>query len=118
MPRRRLTWRRIKGETSQMSEQPLIFDLGKRPPTTRAIALDIRARGDAALDEAQRRGGGAGDPGGTARAAGGRGSLPASHMPVGVNPRQGNAVQLDIDPVPRRHAPLPLLLRPAVPDAV
>ncbi|MBW8895876.1 MAG: radical SAM protein [Acidobacteria bacterium] len=38
-----------------MSEQPLIFDLGKRPPTTRAIALDIRARGDAALDEAQRR---------------------------------------------------------------
>lgn len=38
-----------------MSEQPLIFDLGKRPPTTRAIALDIRERGDAALDEAQRR---------------------------------------------------------------
>jgi DNA repair photolyase len=37
-----------------MSEQPLIFDLGKRP-TTRAIASDIRKRGDAALDEAQRR---------------------------------------------------------------
>ncbi len=38
-----------------MSEQPLIFDLGKRPPTTRTIALQIRERGDAALDEAQRR---------------------------------------------------------------
>src|SRR6187402_1702239 len=38
-----------------MSEQPLIFDLGKRPPTTRTLALQIRERGDAALDEAQRR---------------------------------------------------------------
>ena len=38
-----------------MSEQPLIFDLGKRAPTTRAIALQIRERGDAVLDEAQRR---------------------------------------------------------------
>ena len=38
-----------------MAEQPLIFDLGRRPPTTRALALDIRARGDAALDQAQRR---------------------------------------------------------------
>src|SRR5512141_2684728 len=38
-----------------MSEQPLIFDLGGRPPTTRALALDIRARGDAALDQAQLR---------------------------------------------------------------
>lgn len=38
-----------------MLEQPLIFDLGKRPPTTRALALQIRERGDAALDEAQRR---------------------------------------------------------------
>src|SRR5678815_3504543 len=38
-----------------MSEQPLIFDLGKRPPTTRALALQIRERGDAALDAAQRR---------------------------------------------------------------
>jgi DNA repair photolyase len=38
-----------------MSEQPLIFDLGKRPPTTRALALDIRARGEAALDQAQLR---------------------------------------------------------------
>ena len=37
-----------------MSEQPLIFDLGRRP-TTRALALDIRARGDAALDQAQLR---------------------------------------------------------------
>ena len=32
-----------------------MFDLGKRPPTTRALALQIRERGDAALDEAQRR---------------------------------------------------------------
>jgi len=38
-----------------MLEQPLIFELGKRPPTTRALALDIRERGDAALDQAQRR---------------------------------------------------------------
>src|SRR3954451_19790367 len=38
-----------------MSEQPLIFDLGKRPPTIRAIALQIRERGEAALDQAQRR---------------------------------------------------------------
>ena len=39
-----------------MSEQPLIFDLGKRPPTTRALALRIRNEGaDAALDESQRR---------------------------------------------------------------
>ena len=32
-----------------------MFDLGKRPPTTRTIALQIRERGAAALDEAQRR---------------------------------------------------------------
>jgi DNA repair photolyase len=39
-----------------MPEQPLIFDLGKKPPTTRALALDIRERGEAAaLDEAQLR---------------------------------------------------------------
>src|SRR5215471_15914484 len=38
-----------------MSEQPLMFDLGKRPPTTRALALGIRERGDAALDQAQLR---------------------------------------------------------------
>jgi DNA repair photolyase len=38
-----------------MSEQPLIFGLGKRPPTTRTLALQIRELGDAALDEAQRR---------------------------------------------------------------
>jgi DNA repair photolyase len=39
-----------------MDEQPLIFDLGKkRPPTTRALALEIRVRGEAALDQAQLR---------------------------------------------------------------
>jgi DNA repair photolyase len=39
-----------------MSEQPLIFDLGKRPPTTRALALRIREEGtETALDESQRR---------------------------------------------------------------
>lgn len=32
-----------------------MFELGKRPPTTRSIALQIRERGEAALDEAQRR---------------------------------------------------------------
>jgi DNA repair photolyase len=39
-----------------MDEQPLIFDLGKRPPTTRTLALRIKSEGaHAALDEAQRR---------------------------------------------------------------
>jgi DNA repair photolyase len=39
-----------------VEEQPLIFDLGKRPPTTRALALRIRDEGtDSALDDAQRR---------------------------------------------------------------
>jgi DNA repair photolyase len=38
-----------------MDEQPLIFDLGKRPPTVRAMALEIKERGDAALDQAQLR---------------------------------------------------------------
>ena len=39
-----------------MPEQPLIFDLGKRPPTARALALRIRNEGaDAALDDADRR---------------------------------------------------------------
>jgi DNA repair photolyase len=37
-----------------MDEQPLIFDLGRRP-TTKTMALRIRDEGDAALDEAQRR---------------------------------------------------------------
>src|SRR5688500_6441364 len=46
---------RINGETDRMSEQPLIFDLGKRAPTTRTLALQIREHGDAALDNAQRR---------------------------------------------------------------
>src|SRR5215207_10920510 len=39
-----------------MAEQPAFFDLGRRPPTTRTLALRIREQGaDAALDEAQRR---------------------------------------------------------------
>ena len=39
-----------------MAEQPLFFDLGKRPPTTRTLALRIRHDGaEAAIDEAQRR---------------------------------------------------------------
>lgn len=38
-----------------MAEQTLMFDVAKRPPTTRALALRIREVGDAALDEAQRR---------------------------------------------------------------
>ena len=39
-----------------MSEQPLLFELAPRPPTTKALALRIREHGeDAALDEAQRR---------------------------------------------------------------
>ena len=39
-----------------MAGQPAIFELGARPPTTRTLALRIRAEGaEAALDEAQRR---------------------------------------------------------------
>jgi DNA repair photolyase len=38
-----------------MDANPLIFDLGSRAPTTRALALRIREEGDAALDDAQRR---------------------------------------------------------------
>jgi DNA repair photolyase len=39
-----------------VAEQPVFFDLGKRPPSTRTIALRIRDVGeDAALDEAQKR---------------------------------------------------------------
>lgn len=34
---------------------PLMFEIGRKPPTTRALALDIKARGEAALDEATRR---------------------------------------------------------------
>lgn len=39
-----------------MSDQPVFFDLGSRPPTTRTLALRIREAGaGAAIDEAQRR---------------------------------------------------------------
>jgi DNA repair photolyase len=39
-----------------MADQPVFFDLGRRPPTTKTIALRIRDEGPAvALDEAQRR---------------------------------------------------------------
>jgi DNA repair photolyase len=38
-----------------VDEQPLLFHRPSQPPTTRAVALDIRARGEAALDQAQRR---------------------------------------------------------------
>jgi DNA repair photolyase len=39
-----------------MSEQPLLLQVGNRPPTARALALRIRQEGpDAALDESQRR---------------------------------------------------------------
>ena len=38
-----------------MAEQPLIFDLGARPPTTRTLALRIKSGGaNATIDEAQR----------------------------------------------------------------
>src|SRR4026207_1855478 len=33
----------------------LLFDLGSKPPTTRAIALQVRERGPESLDQAQRR---------------------------------------------------------------
>ena len=37
------------------SVKPLLFDLGSKPPTTRTIALQVRAHGAASLDQAQRR---------------------------------------------------------------
>jgi len=44
----------IKAKT--LREQPLIADLGRRPPTTKTFALRVRDEGTkAALDEAQRR---------------------------------------------------------------
>ncbi len=39
-----------------MAQQPTLLDLGKRPPTTKTLALRIRDEGEAAaLDQAQRR---------------------------------------------------------------
>jgi DNA repair photolyase len=38
-----------------MADAPPLFDLGRRPPTTKAIALLVRQGGDAALTEAHRR---------------------------------------------------------------
>ena len=38
-----------------MAESPLLFDLPRKAPTTKTIALRIRDHGDHALDEAQRR---------------------------------------------------------------
>ena len=39
-----------------MTEQPVFFDLGKGPPTTRTLALRIKQDGaDATIDEAHRR---------------------------------------------------------------
>ena len=39
-----------------MAEQPAFFDIGSRPPTTRAIALRVKSAGaEATIDDAQRR---------------------------------------------------------------
>jgi len=38
-----------------MAENPLLFDLGSKPPTTRTIALTVKQGGAEALDQAQRR---------------------------------------------------------------
>ena len=87
-----------------MTETPLLFDLGSRPPTTRTIALTVKQGGAAALDRGP--------------APGRRGAISGSHLPIGSESREGHAVQLDAEPVSRLHARLPLLLRPALPDAV
>ena len=80
-----------------------------RPRQQAAHHADDRAAireegGAAALDQAQRR----------ADAA----QLSGSHLPVGAERRQGHAVQLDAESLPRLHARLPLLLRAPLPDAV
>ena len=50
-----LTWAN-KRRNSANVDQPLLFDLGNRAPTTRTLALrDPRQGADAALDQAQRR---------------------------------------------------------------
>src|SRR3990167_8922082 len=45
----------MKAKQTEIPPQPAMFDLGQRPPTVRALALQIKAIGEGALDEAQRR---------------------------------------------------------------
>ena len=46
----------LQGEQkANMTEIPLLFDLPKKPPTTRTIALTVKQGGSNALDQAQRR---------------------------------------------------------------
>ncbi len=93
--------RRNKGEC----RNTLLFDLGQRAPTTRTIALRIRDEGaSAALDQAQLRADAARYQEVTCRSA--------------LNAREGHAVQLDAESLPRLHSRLPLLLRAPLPDAV
>src|SRR6478672_7013986 len=44
--------------------------------------------------------------------------LSGSDVPVGVEPGEGDSLQLDAQSISRLHARLPLLFRAAVPDAV
>ena len=75
-----------------------------RRPTTRTIALRIRDDGA-----------GGARPGAAARR---RRPLSGSDLPIGAEPGQGHAVQLDAQSLPRLHPRLPLLLRAPLPDAV
>ena len=45
-------------------------------------------------------------------------SLPGGHVPLGAQPRQGHALPVDAESLPRLHARLSLLLRSTLPDAV
>ena len=87
-----------------MSSFPLLFDLGPPSPTTRDIARHRQGRRHRRADR-----------GGAPRR---RGALPGSHLPLGAEPRQGDAVRLDAEPVSRLHARLPLLLRAPLSRAV
>ena len=68
-----------------------------------------------ALRSVKQGGAGGARPGAAARR---RRALSGNHLPVGAEPRQGHAVQLDAEPVSRLHPRLPLLLRAPLPDAV
>ncbi len=86
------------------SAKPLLFEVTPQRPTTRTIALQVREHGV-----------GVARPGAAARR---RGALPGSHVPIGAESREGHALQLDAESLPRMHARLSLLLRAPLSDAV
>ena len=87
-----------------MSEQPLLFDLGNGPPRPGRWRCRYARAGTAALDQAQRRADAARYQEVTCRSA--------------LNRVKGMPFNWTLNPVPRLHARLPLLLRAPVSDAI